>query len=139
MSKLKYSDIVKKSVNNILSESDGGDNERDVKYDVDSTNNYTTTKPSYLWRRDSNYNSWEHSYFRILLELRNTFIDGILELNPSMENYLRSPQFFQKFNFFIYKNSSTKISSFLEPLDDELEKLYSEYKEKSIWINEQEC
>jgi hypothetical protein len=138
MSKLKYADIVKKSVNNVLPESDGDDNERFFKNDFQSTNDYTSTKPSYIWRRDSNYNTWERSYFRILLELRNVFIDRILELNPLMENYLRSPQFFKKFNFFIYKNSSTKISNFLEPLDNELENLYSEYKEKSNWINEQE-
>jgi hypothetical protein len=131
-----YSDIVKKSVNKAPVESND-DIRENVGYSIKSDRVYTTTKPSYGWRRDSNYVSWERAYFRQLLEFRNIFIENVVELYPSMEATLRSPQFFKKFNLFIYKNSSTTISGYLEPMDDELVNLYSEYKEKSNLINEQ--
>ena len=137
MSKVRYADVVKKSVTNIISESDA-DNGHNFKYDFKPSNDHTTTKPSYIWRRNSNYDSWERSYFPILLEMRNIFISRMIEINPLMENFLRSPQFFKKFNLFIYNNSSTQITPFLEPLNSELETLYSEYKEKTLLINEQD-
>ena len=53
-----------------------------------------------------------------------------------MELYLISEQFFYIFNQFIYENSSTTISKFLEPLTPELEDIYSKYKEMRHNINE---
>jgi hypothetical protein len=134
MSKLRYADVVKNGKIDNLTTSSNTDDSPFFKYD--GNNERTTNKPKYLWRRDSNYDNWEHAYFLILLKLKNIFIERIIEIHPEMELYLISEQFFYIFNQFIYENSSTTISKFLEPLTPELEDIYSKYKEMRHHINE---
>lgn len=136
MSKLRYADVVKNGTIDKLTTLSDTDNSTFFKYNGNNERTTTTNKPKYVWRRDSNYDSWEHSYFLILLKLRNIFIERIIEIRPEMELYLTSEQFFYIFNQFIYENSSTIISNFLEPLTQEVEDIYSKYKEMRHNINE---
>jgi hypothetical protein len=138
MSKLRYSDVVKNGNIDKLTTSSNTDDSTFFKYNGNNGSNErtTTNKPKYMWRRDSNYDNWEHAYFLILLKLRNIFIERIIEIRPEMELYLNSEQFFYIFNQFIYENSSTIISNFLEPLTPEVEDIYSKYKEMRHHINE---
>ena len=135
MSKLRYADVVKNGKIDNLTTSSNTDDSTFFKYNGNNERT-TTNKPKYVWRRDSNYDNWEHSYFLILLKLRNIFIERIIEIRPEMELYLNSEQFFYIFNQFIYENSSTTISNFLEPLTPEVEDMYSKYKEMRHNINE---
>jgi hypothetical protein len=130
-----YADVVRRD--DVLPvNSTGDDDEWYDEYDQVYEKSYVTVKPAYITRRDSSYDTWERYYLKELLELRNIFVKQISQVNPEMILYLSSPEFFLKFNRFIYKNSTTKISQWLEPLTEELETIYSEYKDKIYNINE---
>lgn len=120
--------------------SDISDDRNNIESDVSkcNQNGYTnrTLKRKYIWRRDSSYDSWERSYFRELLELRDIMAIGLSEINSDNIVYLYSHQFLYKFNKFIYQNSSTTVTKFLEEMSSDLESIYSEYKEMRDRINE---
>jgi hypothetical protein len=134
-----YAAIVKKGIASASTSSsnNGGhttNDECDVKFTNTRAKRYS--EPKYIWRRDRSYDSWERTYFRELLELREILITDMSEIDDTMEIYLRSHQFLYKFNQFIYKNSSTIVSKFLEQMTTELESIYSEYKDMRHKINE---
>jgi hypothetical protein len=100
--------------------------------------NYVTRKPNYVCRRTGNYDGWERAYFREILELRDIYIRGVGQIDTDSIIYLNSPQFLYKFCKFLYKNSSTAVTRFLEPMTDDLENIYREYKEMRERINERD-
>lgn len=129
-----YAAAVKKGNQSSLSAQNNGEFVTDVGISTNQRNNKETSiKPKYVWRRYSGYDGWERAYFRELLELRNIYIERLGHQNV---NYLYSAQFQYKFNQFIYKNSSTTVTRFLEPLSTDLDNIYTEYKEMRDKINE---
>lgn len=131
-----YAAAVKKGIQNSLSTQNSGECVTDAGLSREQTKNeYTTTKPKYVWRRDSGYDGWERAYFRELLELRNIYVRGITNRDV---DYLNSLEFLYKFNKFIYNNSSTTVTRFLEPMSSDLENIYTEYKEMREKINERD-
>jgi hypothetical protein len=119
-----YADILRKANSVVTTEPIYDEPE---EYDVVSERSNVTIKPDYITRRNSNHDSWERTYFKQLLDLRNIFIQGMVQNQPEMEQYLNSPHFFHRFTSFLYNNSSTKISEFIEPLSEDLENTYLEY------------
>ena len=131
-----YAAAVKKGNQNFLSSQNNGEFVTDVGISTNQRDNkHTSSKPKYVWRRDSGYDGWERAYFRELLELRNIYIERLGEENV---NYLYSAQFQYKFNQFIYKNSSTTVTRFLEPISSDLDNIYREYKEMREKINQRD-
>lgn len=136
-----YAAVVKKGIaSQSTTSSNNGGNITNDECDFKFTNSATraSSNAKYVWRRDRGYDRWERAYFRELLELREILIRDMSEINNEMEIYLRSHQFLFKFNKFIYKNSSTVVTRFLEDMTSDLENLYSEYKEMREKINEQD-
>jgi hypothetical protein len=133
-----YAAALKKGI--AKSASDFSDDTDNIEPGVSKSNqngySNRTLKRKYIWRRDSSYDSWERSYFRELLELRDITARGLLEINSDNALYLYSHQFLYKFNKFIYENSSTTVTKFLEEMSSDLENIYSEYKEMRDRINE---
>lgn len=107
-----------------------------VSFGNERERNHVTRKPNYVYRRGSNYDGWERAYFREILELRDIYIRGIGEIDSESIIYFNSPQFLYRFSQFLYKNSSTTVTRFLEPMTDDLENIYREYKEMREKINE---
>jgi hypothetical protein len=129
-----YAAAVKKGNENSLASKNNGEFVTDVGISTNQRNNkHTSSKPKYVWRRDSSYDGWERAYFRELLELRDIYIE---RLGGQNVNYLYSAQFQYKFNQFIYKNSSTTVSKFLDSTSSEIDNIYREYKEMREKINE---
>ena len=95
--------------------------------------NHVTTKTDYVYRRNGNYDGWERAYFREILELRDIYIRGLGDIHNDSIN---SPQFLYRFCKFLYKNSSSDVTKFLEPMTDDLENIYREYKEMRGNIND---
>ena len=78
-------------------------------------------------RPTRNYGSWEYSYFRELLELRNIVATELSRCYPELYEYFRSVQFMKMLTKFIFQHSSTDIT-ILEPLTDKLREDYTIYK-----------
>ncbi len=91
---------------------------------------HTLTHPRRYCR---SYGSWEYSYFKYLIVLRNIFIRGIVQLYPEMEEYLYSTDFMKVFCKMVYDCSSTHISEFLETLSDELKEDYHFYSTQTTF------
>ena len=73
----------------------------------------------------SDYSSWELSYYRHLINLRNIIINYFPK---EKHTYLLSSQFFSIFTRFVYENSSKRIDLGLEPLSTKKE-LYLKIKD----------
>jgi hypothetical protein len=133
-----YSAALKKGIANSTTDISNHTNNIEPDLSKSSENAYSnrSVKRKYIWRRDSSYDRWERSYFRELLELRDIMATGLSEINSDNILYLYSHQFLYKFNKFIYQNSSTTVTEFLEEMSGDLENFYSEYKEMRDRINE---
>jgi hypothetical protein len=114
----------------------GPDNEStSTRFTFERERNHVTRKPNYVYRRSGNYDGWERAYFREILELRDIYIRDI---DSESIVYFNSPQFLYRFGQFLYKNSSGTVTRFLEPMTDDLENIYREYKEMREKINERD-
>jgi len=114
---ISYSSIVSKS-----------NNKPDVSIEVTSNDEYTEIPIPSIYpipRGNCGRGAWEIAYFREILELRKIFIDGMKQIEPECE--LRSYEFLDNFSQFLYEASSRRISPYLEPLNANLEHVYSQY------------
>jgi hypothetical protein len=131
-----YAAALKKGLSNSVTATNNEELNRDTTIKFGGgENNYTTRRPNYIYTRNSSYDGWERVYFREILELRDIYISVLGEIDNQTIIYLNSPEFLYKFGQFIYKNSSTSVTRFLEPLSNELENIYREYKEIREQIN----
>lgn len=81
-----------------------------------------TSKPN----QNVSYDTWEFTYFRHILKLRDIFSKCVIELQiPGVDT--RSADFFNIFGKFIRECSSGEISPYIEKLNEKEEKIYLEY------------
>jgi hypothetical protein len=115
----KYADILKQS--NIIPNTDTKDDRKYISSNV--------TKTQCISNKNSNYDAWEFSYFRELINMRDIFLRQIQYSNEYQDKkeYFLSPYFFNKFCYFIYETSSGNISSYLESLTEQDEDEYWSY------------
>jgi hypothetical protein len=69
------------------------------------------------------FNTWEHTYFKHIIELAKIFSEGCEKFNIDTT----SLEFLDIFSHFIRQSSSGKISSYMEDIDSREEDFYMEY------------
>jgi hypothetical protein len=122
----RYADMLKKQ----SSESVTIDDERTIWYKpTDERLRPRNVVVNYIPpNRDSSYDAWQYAYYRHLIDLRNIFIEKMYNVVTTEQfDYYKSPEFFVKFCFMIYKNSSKYIPSDIDKLCPQDEKEYFEF------------
>lgn len=79
---------------------------------------------------NSSYGVWEFSYYRHLIDLRNIFINGMLDNHPELDGYLQSDAFTDDFFRFVRECSSCYISPQLELLTEQEEEDLAKFQIK---------
>lgn len=80
------------------------------------------------FRRNHSRDTWEHAYFRQLLDLRKIFISHIHAISPHTNTDLfRTADFMDNFAQFLYEESSGYISPYIGQLSEHTENCYDKY------------
>ena len=115
--------------------------EKPVSNNVAKTYSCPTRKICKLYRnqvrnqtpkcKETNFHTWEHFYFKHLLDLKHIFVKGMKQIESDQKKNFNidytSEGFFETFNKFIFECSSGELGLYVDSLDDELDEIYFEY------------